>query len=238
MRTKSDVREHTTRRRVLAGLAGGAVGALALTSRAAPSRAGDVPPRDPVPATPDEALAALRAGNRRFVDNQPRVRSTEDIEHIWVDLATGQAPFATVLGCADSRLAPEIIFDQFLGDIFVVREAGNIADSPTNLGSLEYAQAALGAKLLLVFGHTSCGAVQAAFEGKRPGGHIDAIVDVIAPGIAGASDVDDAVRRNVVAVQKRIREKSPLLREAESAGKMKIAGAVYDIRTGVVSFIE
>ena len=108
-----------------------------------------------------------------------------------------EMPFAMVLGCADSRLAPELVFDQFVGDIFVVREAGNIADSPTNLGSLEFGQSVLGAKALLVLGHSGCGAVKAAFENASPGGNIQAIVDRIKPGIAGAADLDDQPLRLV-----------------------------------------
>lgn len=231
-----DALQPLTRRRVLRTLAGGSAGALVASAGLGCGDASHA--ATPPPSTPDEALEALRAGNRRFVDHTPAVRSTEEIEHIWTEIAVGQAPFATILCCADSRLAPEIIFDQFLGDVFVVREAGNIADSPTNLGSLEYAQAVLGSKLLLVLGHTSCGAVRAAFENAAPGGNIDAIIAAIRPGIAGASDLDDATRRNVGAVQQRIREQSPLLREAESTGKMRIVGGLYTIRTGEVAFLE
>jgi carbonic anhydrase len=231
----SDAGHAARRRDVLKVLTAGAAAALAFGSRALRGVAKDLAPWPP--ATPDAALAALQAGNKRFTDGKPQVRNTEEVERIWTEISVGQAPFATVLGCADSRLAPELIFDQFFGDVFVVREAGNIADSPTNLGSLEYAQAVLASKLLLVLGHTSCGAVKAAFENATPGGNIQSIVDAIKPGIAGATDLDDAIRRNVVAVQKRIRDKSPLLRAAETEGKIKIVGAIYTIRTGVVTFL-
>ena len=166
------------------------------------------------------------------------MRDTEEIEEIWTSITGGQAPFATVLGCADSRLAPELIFDQFFGDIFVVREAGNIADSPTNLGSLEYGQAVLGSKLVLVLGHTSCGAVKAAFEKGDPGGNIQSIVDAIRPGITGAKTVEDATTANVRAVQARIRDKSAILRDAEKAGKIRIVGGVYTIANGTVTWLE
>ena len=198
----------------------------------------DAPPADrPSPATADEALAALKAGNQRFAERKPQVRSTDEIENIWTHISLGQAPFATVLGCADSRLAPELIFDQFFGDIFVVREAGNIASSPTNLGSLEFGQAVLGSKAILVLGHSSCGAVKAAFTNATPGGNIQSIVDAIKPGIAGAKSVEDATTANVRAVIATIREKSPLLHAAESDGKIKIVGGVYTINTGVVTFL-
>ena len=192
------------------------------------------PPR---PATPQQAVDALMQGNARFAARTPQVRDTADIEILWTQVATGQEPFAMVLGCADSRLAPELVFDQFVGDIFVVREAGNIADSPTNLGSLEFGHAVLKAKALVVLGHSGCGAVEAAFEGASPGGNIQAIVDRIKPGIVGATDVDDAIVRNVKAVVERVRTGSPLLAGAERSGELKIAGAVYDIRTAVVRML-
>ena len=110
----------------------------------------DVPAK-PSPATPAAAIQLLKDGNERFKAREPQIRSTAQIDAIWSDITDGQAPFASVLGCADSRLAPQVIFDQFVGDIFVVREAGNIAASPTNLGSLEFGQAVLKSKALVVF---------------------------------------------------------------------------------------
>ncbi|HOB49951.1 MAG TPA: carbonic anhydrase [Mycobacterium sp.] len=192
------------------------------------------PPR---PATPDEAIAVLMEGNKRFVDRRPEVRDTAEIKTVWTSISTGQQPFATILTCADSRLGPELIFDQFVGDIFVVREAGNIADSPTNLGSIEFGQAVLGSKVLMVLGHSDCGAVKAALEKATPGANIQAIIDAIAPGIAGATDLDDAITRNVRAVIDRIRTKSTLLRDAEKAGAVKIVGAVYNIKTAEVTLL-
>jgi len=192
------------------------------------------PPR---PADPDGAIAALMEGNDRFAARTPKVRQVADIEVLWTKLEAGQAPFATVLGCADSRLAPELIFDQFVGDVFVVREAGNIADSPTSLGSLEFSQAALGSKAIVVLGHSSCGAVQAAFDDATPGGNIQAIVDAIRPGITGAADLDEAITANVLAVIERIRAKSAVLAEAENAGECAIVGAVYDLTSGRVRLL-
>lgn len=191
----------------------------------------------PMPETPAAALAELRDGNRRFTTQRPLVRTTSEIEHIWTEITVGQRPFATVLGCADSRLAPELIFDQFFGDVFVVREAGNIAASPTNLGSLEYAHSVLGTKVLVVLGHTSCGAVKAAFENAKPGGNIQAVVDKIRPAVAAAPNIDQAISANVKAAIADIRRDSALLAQAESAGKMQIAGAVYTIATGDVAFL-
>lgn len=189
------------------------------------------------PQDPQEALQALKDGNRRFYEQKPQVRSTKEIEEIWTHTSMTQTPFASVLGCADSRLAPEIIFDQFIGDLFVVREAGNIANSPTNLGSLEFGQARLRSKLILVLGHTACGAVNAAFTGATPGANIQSIVDAITPGIAGATTLDEAVTDNVVAVIEAIRTNSPLLRQAEIDRQIDIVGGVYDVTTGLVQFL-
>ena len=194
-----------------------------------------LPPR---PATPDDAIQALVDGNARFATNAPQVRNTADIELLWTSgIDQKQEPFASVLGCADSRLAPEIIFDQFVGDIFVVREAGNIAVSPTNLGSLEYGQAVLKSKVLVVLGHSDCGAVNAAYTNAEPGGNIQSIVDAIKPVIVGATSLEDAITRNVRAVKDRIRKDSAMLREAEQSNDFAIVGAYYDITTAVVRFL-
>jgi carbonic anhydrase len=221
-----------------------ALPALALTAAACSSReprsVDDVrhdagPP--PKAATPDEAIDVLMKGNARFASHRPQIRDTADIEVLWTEIVNGQQPFAMVLGCADSRLAPELIFDQFVGDIFVVREAGNIAVSPTNLGSLEYGHAVLKARALLVLGHSSCGAVKAAYENDAPGANIQAIVDAIKPGIAGARDESDAIARNVGAAIAHVRSASPLLNDAEKSGAFKIVGAVYDIRAATVRLL-
>lgn len=228
-----------SRRRLLAALP--AVPALALAAAACTAkspekiRADAGPP--PEPKTPEQAVEVLMAGNKRFAARQPQVRDTADIEVIWTEIRQTQQPFATILTCADSRLGPELIFDQFVGDIFVVREAGNIADSPTNLGSLEFGQAVLGSKALMVLGHSDCGAVRSALDNATPGANIQSIIDAIRPGIAGANDLKDAIARNVRAVIATIRAKSTLLRDAEAAGQVKIVGAVYDIKTATVTLL-
>jgi carbonic anhydrase len=205
------------------------------TQTPSPTPAAVLPPQ---PATADEALKVLMDGNARFAARMPAIRDVAEIEAIWSGgIGQNQAPFATVLGCADSRLAPEIIFDQFVGNVFVVREAGNIADSPTNLGSLEYGQAVLGSKLIVVLGHSDCGAVKAAYDNATPGGNIQSIISAIRPGIAGAADFDDAVARNVGAVIERLRTNSPLLADAEKTGAVKIVGAVYDIESATVRLL-
>lgn len=228
----------TTRRLFLGALP---VAALTLSACSTTKTAKDVidsvgpPPR---PASPDDAIQALVDGNARFATNAPQVRNTADIELLWTSgIDQKQEPFASVLGCADSRLAPEVIFDQFVGDIFVVREAGNIAVSPTNLGSLEYGQAVLKSKVLVVLGHSDCGAVNAAYTNAEPGGNIQSIVDTIKPAIAGATSLEDAITRNVRAVKDRIRKDSAMLREAEQSNDFAIVGAYYDITTAVVRFL-
>jgi carbonic anhydrase len=228
----------TTRRLFLGALP---VAAIALSACSTTKTAKEVidsagPP--PKPATPDDAIKVLVDGNARFSTNAPQIRNTADIELLWTaGIDQKQEPFASVLGCADSRLAPEIIFDQFVGDIFVVREAGNIAVSPTNLGSLEYGQAVLKSKLLVVLGHSDCGAVNAAYTNAKPGGNIQSIVDTIKPSIAGATSLEDAITRNVRAVKDRIRKESAILREAEQSDDFAIVGAYYDITTAEVRFL-
>lgn len=220
----------------------GALPAAALVAACSSGKSADAtkqaPPAPPTPATPDEAIAVLMEGNTRFSSRTPQIRDTAEIEEVWTTgIAKTQEPFAMVLGCADSRLAPELIFDQFVGDIFVVREAGNIAHSPTNIGSLEYGQAVLHAKALVVLGHSDCGAVNAAFQRDAPGANIQSIVDAIKPGIAGAATLDDAIARNVGAVIEHIRTNSPLLADAEKSDAFTIVGGIYDIKTARVRLL-
>ena len=191
----------------------------------------------PKPTTPDEAIRVLADGNARFAARTPKIHDTADIEVIWSDITQKQTPFATILGCADSRLAPELIFDQFVGDIFVVREAGNIAETATDLGSIEYGQAVLKSKALVVLGHSDCGAVKAAFQNAQVGGNMQSFVDFIKAGIAGAANLDDAIERNVRTEIDHIRKNSQIMRDAEQAGAVKIVGAIYDIKTATVRFL-
>ncbi len=191
----------------------------------------------PKPTTPDDAIQVLADGNARFAARTPKIHDTADIEVIWSDITQNQTPFATILGCADSRLAPELIFDQFVGDIFVVREAGNIAETATDLGSIEYGQAVLKSKALVVLGHSDCGAVKAAFQNAQVGGNMQSFIDFIKAGIAGAANLDDAIERNVRTVIDHIRKNSQIMRDAEQAGAVKIVGAIYDIKTAAVRFL-
>ena len=194
----------------------------------------------PAPVSPEDALARLRAGNERFVHG----KSTHD--HAGASrrkqLASSQAPFAVVLSCADSRVPPEILFDQGLGDLFVVRTAGQVAD-PAVLGSVEYAVEHLGAQLVLVMGHERCGAVAAAVAGGEAHGHIGALVEAIQPAVAASHDVpgdaaENAMRENVRRVVTQLKDDAPVLSDRVHAGTLQVVGARYDLDTGTVELIE
>lgn len=194
--------------------------------------ASDTPVLRHHPRTGKAALERLVAGNQRFASHAPAIASTSEIEEMFTRNEAGQLPYATILTCADSRLSPSMLFDEFLGELFVVREAGNIAVSPTSLGSLEYAHIVLKTPLLVVMGHRHCGAVAAAFKKSDVPGNIKSIVEVIEPGIAGASSLDDAIVKNVGAVIASIRASSPALSGAA------MVGAVYDLGSGRVRFLD
>lgn len=191
--------------------------------------------------TPQEALERLKEGNRRFVAGNPNSR---DLRAEVLATATGQYPFAAVFSCMDSRVPAEIVLDQGIGDLFSVRIAGNVADTD-DLGSLEFAIEVVGSSLILVMGHTNCGAVRGAIEGVKLG-NLTALLDKIQPSIraAGPGTVDDAdyvdrvSENNVRQTMRDIREKSAILRGRIDSGKVGLAGALYDVRTGKVKFLS
>ena len=154
--------------------------------------------------------------------------------------AKGQKPFAMLVSCADSRVPPEILFDQGIGDLFVVRAAGNIADT-VGLGSLEYGHAVLGAPLVVVLGHEYCGAVDAAVKGHEVPGHIADVVRHIKPAVEKSKGEIDmlnaAIDYNVRDVTAGLSERSALLRDAVTSGKLKIVGARYDLDSGEVTLV-
>ncbi len=217
--------------------AGGA--ALFATAATKAARAGDAAR----PATPDAALKALMDGNARYVANQPRER---DFSARRAALAQGQAPFAAVLGCADSRVAPELAFDQAHGDVFVVRVAGNFV-TQEGLGSLEFGAAVLGTKVILVLGHTSCGAVNATVDALRKGnslpGHIAGLATAMKPGIdeALAGPEEGLTRRALVAnVRHNVRTletATPILADMVTRGTLAVKGGIYDLSTGRVELV-
>ena len=189
--------------------------------------------------TAESALAELKAGNDHHVRHQYQ-HPHENIAR-QRELTSGQHPHAEILSCSDSRVPPEIIFDQGLGDLFVVRDAGNVA-SDTELGSLEYGAEHLHIALLVVMGHERCGAVTAAVEGGPPEGHIAVLVNLIRPAVEksrglGGDPVANAVRTNVEMVVKQLRSSNPILSELVAHGKLKIVGAVYSLDTGKVNWL-
>ena len=191
--------------------------------------------------TPDSALTLLTEGNARFVAGTPARRDYRDQIRA---TAAGQYPFAVVLGCIDSRVPVETVFDQGIGDIFAARVAGNIVNTEL-LGSLEFACRLAGSKLVVVLGHTSCGAVKGAISSARLG-NLTQLVQKIEPAmeaIEGEHDVDNAdyvdgvAAENVRMVIAEIRRESSVLATMEQDGEIRIVGGMYDVSTGVVRFI-
>ncbi|OPY80294.1 MAG: Carbonic anhydrase [Syntrophorhabdus sp. PtaU1.Bin153] len=187
----------------------------------------------------DEALEKLIEGNKRYVAGRP-LHPHQDPDRRR-DVVQGQQPFAVILGCSDSRIPPEIIFDQGLGDIFVIRVAGNVVDDIA-LGSIEYAVDHLGTKLVVVLGHGKCGAVSATVQGGEAHGHVASIVKAIAPAVERAKEkpgdlLDNAIKANAAIVRDHIKSSRPLLAEAVNEGNISVIGAYYDIRSGEVEII-
>ncbi len=197
--------------------------------------------KDPVPApvTPQEALQRLLAGNERFVQGRS-IHPNQTVSRI-KEVAAGQSPFAVVVGCSDSRVPNEIIFDQGLGDLFIVRTAGQVS-TYASWGSIEFGNAALGARLVMVLGHTKCGAVSAACHLPDVPGHVVTLLNAIKPaaelakGLPG-DPVDNAVKINVAMQVKQLRGLEPVLSKAVKTGQLMIVGAVYDLRTGKVELL-
>lgn len=188
------------------------------------------------PDTPLEALAALMDGNRRFVAGRP-IAPHRDAARVR-EIAPKQAPFAAFLGCADSRVPVEIVFDQGFGDLFVSRIAGNIAVAE-QIASLEFGTAVLGAKVLFVLGHTSCGAVSATMSGAEVPGQISALYYHIRPAVRLASgNLDTAIRENVRLQALALREGSTVINRLVREEKLLVVGGVYDLATGQVSLVE
>jgi carbonic anhydrase len=224
-------------RRQFLTLGVGAVGTAVLTTQLHEQLA-PKPALAKTPQTPDEALERLMAGNRRFVTqrSQNPHQSVIRLEEV----AEEQYPFATILGCADSRVTPEIIFDQGLGDLFVIREAGNVV-TPEEMGSIEYGTKIAGSKVLMVLGHERCGAVTAALKGGSFPGQIGSLVAAIQPAIPeSSSEAKDALEKAVkanVAYQIGKLKTSPVLLELVKTGQLKIVGGYYDLDTGAVTLL-
>ena len=183
----------------------------------------------------DAALAKLKEGNLRFASSE--VSQSKPTAARRAETAQEQHPFAIILGCADSRTAPELIFDQNLGDLFVIRTAGNLVDDHA-LGSIEYAVAHLGARLVVVLGHQRCGAVKAALESDHAPGHIESLVRDIQPAVKAAKGkpgdaLSATVTENARQVAAQIKVKAAL---GDLAKEVRIVSAVYDLDTGKIDW--
>jgi carbonic anhydrase len=202
----------------------------------------NAPPKPQNILSPDAALERLVQGNERYIEGKMR---RHDFVSERPALALGQNPFAAILGCADSRVGPEYAFDTGRGDLFVCRIAGNFADAGS-IGSLEYAVAVLGTPLILVLGHSKCGAVDAAVksvkDGKEFPGHIPSLVSAIRPAVKAAQNqpgdlLDNAIKQNVLLNVERLKTTEPILSNAVQAGKLRLGGGIYSLETGRVTLI-
>ena len=187
----------------------------------------------------DEALELLLDGNERFASGKMEHPNSSP-EHR-KSLLAGQDPFAVVVACSDSRVPVELIFDRGIGDIFVIRIAGNIIDD-TEMGSIEYAVAHLGVKLVMVLGHSCCGAVNATVAGGDACGCIGKLTEHIQPSVDAARCCDgdvaeNAIKGNVERMVKRLQESKPIMAEAVRSAGLMIAGSVYDLETGKVGVL-
>jgi carbonic anhydrase len=189
--------------------------------------------------TPGKALDTLKEGNKRF---RAGTSVQKDLPAKVKASAAGQYPFAVVLGCMDSRVPAEAVFDQSIGDLFSIRVAGNVVN-PDNLGSLEYATKAIGVKLIVVLGHTSCGAIKGAIDNVKLG-NLTELVAKIQPAVTASGPgtnkdhdyVDKVGAHNVRLAMKEIREKSPVIKEMLDSGAVGMVGGMYDLETGAVTF--
>lgn len=197
-----------------------------------------------------EALIRLREGNRRFASDDRTGRAHRDTRP--ADLVGGQEPFAIILGCSDSRVPAEIVFDQGLGDLFVIRVAGNVV-APSQIGSVEFAATKFGTRLVVVMGHSDCGAIHATVEELRAptelrSRNLRSIVDFVRPSVQALIDeglgsnletlVAEAVRTNVRASAEHLRHGSDILEELERDEGLVIVGAEYSLETGLVDFFD
>ena len=221
----------------------GAAGAVAL-GLGAPGRA-PAAEGAPTALSPDQALAALKSGNERYVSN-PELCSV-DLAASRSAVAAHQAPWATIIACADSRVPPELIFGgQGVGELFVARNAGNLVDAAT-LGTVEYGAAVLGSPLIVVLAHTSCGAVKAACDvvtmnATYPGAIGPMIEPIVPAALAARSEpgdfVTNAAKESAKRTAKRLTTASALIAGLAGSGKLKIAAAIYDLKTGVVTYLD
>ena len=238
-RQNSTSRFKPSRRNVLGGAAS-TVGLL--LANAAGAKEAKAPPKPKNVLSPGASLERLLKGNARYVEG---VSLRHDFKHEREALVGGQNPYAAILSCADSRIAPEYAFDSGRGDLFVCRVAGNFANNES-VASLEYAVAILGAPLILVLGHDSCGAVSATIKSLKDDttlpGHMPSLVTGIAPAVKAVSQqagdvLGNAIRQNVIDNVAKLGSATPILSAAVAQGKLKVAGGIYRLRDGRVEMV-
>jgi carbonic anhydrase len=200
------------------------------------------PPKPQNALSPEASLERLLKGNHRYVEGLSR---RHDFKHEREALTSGQNPYAGILGCADSRIAPEYAFDSGRGDLFVCRVAGNFANDDT-VASMEYAVAILGTPLLLVLGHDACGAVDATIKSLKDNtvlpGHLPSLVTALAPAVKAVSQdegnpLDNAIRQNVIDNVAKLKSATPILSAAVEQGKLKVVGGIYRLADGRVDMV-
>lgn len=196
--------------------------------------------QEPAAVPADQALNRLMEGNRRYSQNKEQHPHESTARR--KELETGQHPFAVILSCADSRVPPELVFDQGLGDLFVIRVAGNIAGDD-DLASIEYAVEHLHTKLILVLGHENCGAITAAVEGANASGHLKSLLSAIQPSVVEARSMPgDLIHNCVIAnarrVAREIRESDPVLKELINKEAVRVVPASYALHGGTVTLLE
>jgi carbonic anhydrase len=216
------------RRRFLAAGAAAALAGGAASLVAPPARAQSA-------LSPGAALDQLMAGNARFVRNQ-LASFQEDLDILKAGTVESQAPFASVLSCADSRVPVELVFDQSIGHVFVTRVAGNVA-TPEVMATLEYGAVVLGTRAIMVLGHQSCGAVKAAIAGKAVPGQISALYRPLRPAVEGGGDVDAVAKANARIQADLIATSSPVIAEMIKQGSLKVVAAYYGLATGKVTLL-
>ncbi len=184
-----------------------------------------------------EIIKRLKDGNERFVYDKLEGKDRDSIRRD--SLTTGQSPFAAILGCADSRVVPEIVFDVGLGEIFTVRVAGNIANI-ASIASIEYAVTVLGVKVILVQGHSSCGAVSAAIDGSDLGYNLNLLLTHIKPAIdqVPTGNIDDVIKKNAELNAEEMVTRSSLIKQAVESGQVKIIPTFYNLESGEVEFLR
>lgn len=196
----------------------------------------------PIVMTPDEALAILKDGNAKFLAGEVNLEVASAERRL--EIAKGQKPFVVLVGCSDSRVSPEILFERGLGELFIVRNAGNVIDQSA-LGSIEFGVLEFGVPLIVVLGHEKCGAVSAALEIVENNatfpGSIDDMVEPIIPAVLAVREkpgdfLDNAVRENVRRIVEELRTTDALLATPLAEGRLKVIGARYDLDTGAVDF--